>query len=267
MLRKTKKKQPKEVVTAMKYSLSDYLVPERELFSSILKCLIEENVDFTMKRTYKWRETEYKITKDTYNEKIIIALAVTKRFIYLWRWKHLSYGELLFIRWLEKDRWNLKQYKDRYSNIENVPNIYNESFQTFNKRVWMTTAEMAEHIKKDLNKSSLHRYIKPIKFKEYRLCVSVFLNKLNKYYTLSYFPKIIVIKALIEFFKWFRIKEYMIDLYWGRVEDSLKYQTSFEKVLYSPKMKRNMWKSWDRFCDTFEDVIGEKFDDVIKKKA
>ena len=65
-----RKKQPKEVVTAIKYDLSNYLSKERELFASILKCMMEENVDLSIRRKNRWWKTESKIFK-TYNEKFL----------------------------------------------------------------------------------------------------------------------------------------------------------------------------------------------------
>ena len=260
-----RKKQPKEVVTAIKYDLSNYLSHERELFSAILKCMFDENVDLSIKRTNRWWKTESKMTK-TYNEKILVSLVVIKRLYYFWKWRHLSNWELLWIRWLEKDFWIIKEYWAKYPKIDEIPNTYNEAFQHFRKRQWITMQQLAEIIKKDLNKSSFHRYIKAIKFDQYCSCVSVFLHNLKKY-KISDYNKGIVTQALIEFFKWFRIKEYLPVLYLDHVEESLNYQSSFEKVHYSRVMKRSFGKTWDRFCENFSKQTEEKFFSVIKKRV
>lgn len=258
-----RKKDPKTVVAATKYDLSEYLSKEKDLFSAILKCMIEEDVDLSIKRQYKWKETDYKPSK-TYNEKILVSLVVTKRFFYFWEWKHLSYGELLCIRWLAKDLWELKDYYKRYPNMKEVPELYDQSFEVFHRAPWITTEQIAEKIMKDLNKSSLHKYIKPIKESQYCSCISVFLNNLINYNKGNLIDTIM--RALINFFKWFRVWEFLLELYDWDSETHSKYETSFEKVLNSPTMKRKLGKTWDRFYEKFSKKIEEKILSVIKNK-
>ena len=258
------KKQPKQVVTAIKYDLSQYLFKEREFFSSILKCMIEEDVDLSIKRTNRWWKTTTEITKE-FNEKILVSLVVTKRFYYLWKGRHLTNGELVCIRWLEVDSWSLRPYYKKYSNLKKLPKMYEKAFDRNRKVMWISTYLLAEIIKKDLSKCSFHKYIKSLDFDQYSLCIKTYLHKFWTYGKSEF--KDIIIKALAENFNWLKVKWRLDDLYIGTdLEKSLEYKTSFDKVYNSPKIRKNLWKTWDRFYNIFPEEIEGAFSGVIKSK-